>query len=334
MRLLLVGDLHLTLAPRDDYRWQTVVKLHAFTRTLDLDALVLLGDLTDEKDKHQARLVNCVVAHLCEFAAQLPVHIVRGNHDGIDPEWPYFKFTERLRNVWFYHEPSEMSGQRDVLVLPHSRDPLRDWQDLKFKQYKAVLAHVTVNAATSESGIALRSDIDAAYFKERGVRVYSGDVHVPQRMGPILYVGAPYPIRFGDEFVPRVVLLDTKTWAEESIDLPSIERFMLDVYCVEDLNNVPVGKGDQAKVRLHLPDDQLGTWLPLRKKIIARCKERGLDLASVELVREEGVRPIMSTPKPSTTERDVLKAYVDEHKIPRSRAEVGEALLATVKNAL
>lgn len=332
MKLLLVGDLHLTATPRDAYRWHIFDTLSKLVDEHKVERVVLLGDLTDEKDKHTARLVNFIVENIRNLSTHAPVHIVRGNHDGIDPEWPYFQFLNVMPKVKFYSQPSRMEGvNTEVLILPHSRNPIEEWSTLDFSKYRLVFAHVTVEGADSESGISLRSEVSEEFFSKRHVAVYAGDVHVPQRRGCVLYVGAPYPIRFGDSFRPRVLLLevDRAKVKEKSIDLAlTMARHMLDIASADELD---VAAGDQIKVRLHLPSDMLGQWLPRRKAIISKCRALGADLVSIELVREEGARSITAPERKAKTALQVLNGYVDEHEIPRDRAQVGRDLLALVK---
>lgn len=335
MSILLVGDLHLTTLPRDAYRWEVFTQLRSIIKKETPKHLVLLGDLTDEKDRHTAELVNRITDAIPFMQTPIApgvdgpeVHVVRGNHDGIDPKWPYFHFLSRLSRVTFYPQPSHvlMFGKK-VLVLPHSRDPLHDWQKVDF-HCDYVFAHVTVKGATSESGVALRSALGSDYFRERNVRVLSGDVHVPQTLRPVTYVGAPYPIRFGDNFKPRVILLDGNK--ERSIDLHSIQRLMLDIHDADELDKVKCGKGDQAKVRLHLPSDRLSTWLKQRKAITDRCRKIGLQLVAVELVRERSkAEATMSTVQRSQVRspQRVLDQFVMEKSISKERAAVGKALL-------
>jgi hypothetical protein len=336
---LLVGDLHLTTQPRDAYRWLVFDQIKQALLKHQPKHLVLLGDLTDEKDRHAAELVNKICDNLVALGqnSNRYIHIVRGNHDGIDPEWPYFRFLGNLPGVQFYAQPAEMFGNRDAFVLPHSRDPLVDWKAIDFSCYKTVFAHVTVKGAEAESGVALRSVIGADYFRKRDVIVYSGDVHVPQKIGPVVYVGAPYPIRFGDKFKPRLVYLGKAKAL--SIEVPTIARMMLDLKDASELspsrrpNLVKVNSGDQAKVRLHLPEDRLGDWLAQRRAIIAHCRKLGLDLVSVEVVREEGARPMLAARYATLKEpQAVLAKYVQQQHVRYHHAHVGKDLLARVLN--
>lgn len=328
MNALLVGDLHLTTQLRDDYRWRIFARLRKDIELYKPECLILLGDLTDAKDKHPAELVNRICDELITLRIALKgdIHIVRGNHDGIDPTWPYFGFLAHLSQIHFYAAPAEMHGHRDALVLPHSRDPLKEWSDIKFDKYKIVFAHVTVRGAESESGHELRSTLGSDYFKKRNVRVYSGDVHVPQTLGPVVYVGAPYPIRFGDSFMPRFVLLRGKTVSEIAIGA-LLRRAMLDVKDADEVSKVKLSRGDQVKVRLHLAEDGLHTWQKQRKEIVAICKKRALELVSVEVIKESSGQKTVLQKIKTRTPAATLQDYVKRQEVEPKLAEVGKGLL-------
>lgn len=328
MNLLLVGDLHLTPAPRDAYRWQIfdVLKKHA----KGMDGVVLLGDLSDQKDNHGAQLVNNVCTKLCQLARVVPaVHVLRGNHDGIDARFPYFRFVGRFPRLHFYAEPGPLvDGNGKSLMLPHSRDPVQEWANIDWSNYDTVLAHVTVKNAVSETGAKLESVVGADYFKKRSVAVYAGDVHVPQRIGPVTYVGAPYPIRFGDSFVPRLIKLNGSR--AESIELlPVLRRHMLDI---ADASEMPkLAEGDQAKVRLHLTEENLHTWTKQRAAIVAFCRRRKVDLVDVRVVKESSgdAKPVPQRIK-AKRPVDTLQEYVADRKVADKLAAVGRSLLGDV----
>lgn len=332
MSYLLVGDMHLTAQPRDAYRWQVfdVLKKYAKGTT----GIVLMGDLSDQKDNHGAQLVNNVCTKLCELARVTEVHVLRGNHDGIDPQWPYFRFLGRFPRIHFYAEPQSLvcDGKPSrILMLPHSRNPLPEWSKIEWSAYDVVLAHVTVKGAVSETGSVLDSVVGADYFKKRNVAVFAGDVHVPQRIGPVTYVGAPYPIRFGDSFTPRLLKLEGRR--AKSIELtPVLQRRMMDVTDAADLAKHPWNVGDQVKVRLHLTEENLHTWTKQRAAIVSFCRKRNLDLVDVRVVKEAGsdAKPVperLQIKRPA----DTLREYIADRKVDKALAVVGQSLIGSCK---
>ena len=91
MSYLLIGDPHLSDRPRDDYRFALFDQVRVWQDIHKPQATFLLGDLTHEKDRHSAALVNKTVEGILKLKP--PVFILKGNHDYIDPENPFFKFT-------------------------------------------------------------------------------------------------------------------------------------------------------------------------------------------------------------------------------------------------
>lgn len=327
---LLVSDLHLTSAPRDEYRW-SVFNLLQEDVGGEVRHIWILGDLTDAKDNHNAQLVNRICDAIGALAKEAEVHIVRGNHDGSDPAWPYFRFLRAMNNVHFYIKPGEAHGQRNVLVLPHSRNPEKDWAQLADPQsagYKWVMMHATFTGSISESGVEIGDLEIPNQLRRKDVKIYSGDVHVPQKLGNVTYVGSPHHVHYGDSFKPRMIYIDN-AGKEESINLPYVPRLMYDIKNLRDLQRLAPSKGAQAKVRLHLTEADLGKWQELRKAVVQECKKLGLDLASVELVREKEDRPLLRDLRANVnTARDVLEDFL--HRTPYAAIE-GRQLLEQVQ---
>ena len=56
--ILVIGDLHLTDQPKDAYRFGIFKWIKKQIEKHQPEYTVILGDLTDKKDKHSAGLVN------------------------------------------------------------------------------------------------------------------------------------------------------------------------------------------------------------------------------------------------------------------------------------
>src|SRR5713226_9416852 len=116
MTYLISADLHLSDRPRDEYRWGLFGWLAKMQAKHDVTATMFLGDITQDKDKHSATLVNRLVDEL--IGLKPPIYILRGNHDGIDPANPYFRFLSTIEGVQFIVEPTVIDG---VAFIPHCR---------------------------------------------------------------------------------------------------------------------------------------------------------------------------------------------------------------------
>ena len=328
---VITTDLHLTANPRDEYRWRLFPWLEELLNKVPhpVQDLFILGDLTEEKDGHNSLLVNRVVdslVHLYRASGLTTIWILRGNHDGIDPETPYFRFLSHFPYIRFVHKPTEMElGNRDYLLLPHSRNPEEDWKELNFKNYNFILMHNTVTGAVAENGQPL-TGVHRAWFHTVQGKVFSGDVHVPQAVGNVEYVGAPYPIRFGDKFEPRVVMyLDHVRQPDPHPK--NIARHRVTVKSAEELHKLKCKPGDQIKVRLALSKSEYLDWQRRKREVLAACKELQLDLYGLELERTgAALTDLQATPHLSTPQ-EALARFCQREKVDGLLREVGEFLL-------
>lgn len=331
---ILTSDLHLTTNPRDEYRWELFPWLAEQCRKKKARWLYILGDLCDAKDNHPSSLVNSVVQALLGLveAADLDrLVILRGNHDGVDPDWPYFRFLGEFPKVKFIATPQRMWNSEpsaDVFLLPHSRSPSKEWDDVVRAQWSrcsCVLAHVTVQGAEAENEKRLDGVSVSVFAKAR--KVWSGDVHVPQVRGKVEYVGAPYPIRFGDSFKPRVVWLDDRGKAHD-LYFPTIARRLLDLE--PPIKALPsLRRGDQVKVRVHLSRSEYGRWRELKEGIREGASSAGIDLVAVELVpKQEDARSSAKPSKLMRVQPNRLFAEFCKHaKVDIETSKVGKALM-------
>jgi DNA repair exonuclease SbcCD nuclease subunit len=335
--VLLLSDLHLTENPLDDYRWgifDWCVRICKFYRC---HYVFILGDLTQEKDYHSSLLVNRIVGQLLDVVRKanlVQMFVLRGNHDGINPKVPYFRFLDFIDRISFVHEPRLVTiDETPFLMLPHSRTPEKDWpQYLEKLDYAFLMLHATVHGAVSESGMKL-DGVSSDMFKETGARIYSGDIHVPQKIGKVEYVGAPYPIRFGDTFKGRGIILSDKeardvhykTIAKRTIDVDSagLEKMIQ----AKDVD--PGEPGDQVKFRLQLAQSELSDWPKYRKQITKYCADWNLFLCGAEM-KTKSTKPRLKTSAREAVSRsseDILASYCRSQRVPERLIEVGEHLL-------
>ncbi len=339
MNSLLITDLHLTANPRDEYRWALFDWLLPALVKNNVKTLFILGDLTEAKDNHNAKLVNRIVNQLLRLYRQgglFKIYILRGNHDGIDPDCPYFAFLGHYPWLEYISTPYMFTHNgQEVLMLPHTNDPAMKWKDCDLHQADMILMHVTVNGSIGENGTAL-SGINPDFFKlARKAKIYSGDIHVPQTIGRVEYVGAPYPIRFGDQFQGRAVLLGGKE--PKDLWVPSIQRVMVDIDAEYNMTLKPpkgLREGDQAHVRIHLHPHEFGQWETIKKDIqeissAARTQLCGVELVSIKPTTKMLTNAALSRPAIAVT-RDpytALRAYIKAHKVGNEIAASGEMLL-------
>lgn len=293
MKALITADLHLTSRQRDEYRWQVFSALR--TQVLarresgeHIDAVFLLGDITDQKDKHSGTLICRVVEQIVALAQDVEVILLKGNHDYTDPDNPTFKFLSHIDRVTWVNSPMVISVAGDlVCCFPHvNRDVL--WQPvLKSEAFKSLatlsIVHQAIGGAVSSTGHIV-DGVPAVLFEAGRTNsiVVAGDIHKPQVVGNVTYAGAPYPVVFGDEYEPRFLLFDSGKLT--SIPRTTLKKVTARIFEVDDLDDVDFTEGDHVKVVVSLYRSEFACWEDIKEQAIAKVQERRAEVFSVELV--------------------------------------------------
>lgn len=329
MKILATADLHLNDRHRDRYRHDFQQWLQRTAWEHRVDHVIILGDLTEEKDNHPAWLVNKIVDHMKRLSRCAPVTILRGNHDYLDIGSPFFEFLGKFEGIKWIGTPNaqHLPGK---LFLPHTRDP-KTWDKLDLKKFGWIYTHNTFEGATSESGRTMRG-IPTSVFPP-GPVVISGDVHLPQRIGPVTYVGAPYTVDFGDRFQPRVLLIDgTKV---TSIPCPGVQKRLLemnwlpegtDMQVLTEAFGKKVKKGDLVKIRVNLTPDQQQYWKEIDDILHKWADQRQFDLISTSSdMQVESTKEIVKALQ-RRTDNDLIKEYVQRQRAGTKTEKTGALL--------
>ena len=328
MKALVTSDWHLNGKPRDRYRHQFQIRLQSLLRKHSVDTLLMLGDLTDEKDNHGSVLVNEIVEYMHQLAGQCEkVYILQGNHDCIDPHHAFFAFTKHLPNIIWIGAPKleVLPGIGTCLFLPHTRDYKHAWEGQSFKGIDLVFTHNTFKGAVAGSGREL--DGIPLGIIPKDLTVISGDVHVPQDVGNVTYVGAPYTIDFGDSYQPRVLLLDETNM--RTLWCPGPQK------CLVTANTINQAKermqrrgGDLLKLRIAWSNERIDKWPEAKRDLQQWAVDNGITLYGVEPVLDE---PTARKAKASTTktrsDAEVLADYCKSNGINQVLTKVGMDIL-------
>lgn len=293
MPVLITSDLHFTSNPRDLYRFDVIDTLFHFFDEYKVTTLVVLGDLTEKKDKHNAWLTNQIADHFNLIASSVKVIILQGNHDAIDATCPFFYFLTLLRGsrqIRWVLDPTEMTidEQWNCLFLPHTTDYIKRWGSVFELSRKPdfIFAHNTFKGTISESGLEL-DGIPTSVFP-KGSKVISGDIHKPQKVGPVTYVGAPYQIDFGDEYEPRMLLIEDNGDVE-SIPCPGTQKRLVHVsdplgdFVIDDT----VNSQDIVKVRIAVTPEEYTKWDSMCRIVRDWGNENDITVHSIQPVLEE-----------------------------------------------
>ena len=285
MTVLVTADIHLSANVRDAYRHEFMKRFPALAKKLGAELAIILGDLCEEKDSHPAELVNTLVDHLYALAAVCPVIVLQGNHDYLSsPDNPYFSFLRRIEGISWIGRPTPIRKLTNVpatlsrslgraIFCPFSPNYERDWANIDFKGYDWMFAHQTFAGSLSDSGFKLEG-IPLNYFP-KNLQIISGDIHRPQTLGPLTYVGSPTLIDFGDSFEPRVLLIEDNSKIR-SIPCTGPQKRLVEIKSIAELakqNQLTVG--DILKVRLQIAPGQHAEWPELAAKVRAWGVDNG-----------------------------------------------------------
>lgn len=336
VKLGIISDPHLI--ENEEYRWDLFQQLRALWINHQFKHLVITGDLTERKDNHNSRLVNRIVTELNEFAEDiLPedgrILIDRGNHDGDDPDLPYFLFLDLLPKVVYFEHPMSWTDpeiSRDLLFLPHSRNPQQDWEGLDLTD-KIVFAHATVDGAFAENGMQMKSNIDSEFFRKAAI-AFSGDIHRPQQVGPLIYVGSPYNVRYGDNFQGGAVILNTRTLFWERIPLQFPRKLTFNITSSEDLEiqvKEKITKENitdaMVKVRLHIDAINMHYWQKIQQECKNLVASHGYKWGGWEMVKD--YMEAMPTPDQAKNQSIGFDEYCGQQQIEERLVKVGKKLL-------
>lgn len=276
--------MHLVDDASASYRWELFPWLAGEAKAEKVKSLIICGDLTDRKDNHGADLVNRIVKELVALQKVIPdIKILAGNHDWLLRGQEYFRFLNHLDGIRFITDPWEDQDTKGPLTyyLPYSKNPSADWKGLDLSHYAYVFMHQTVKGAIASNGEAMEGE-QLPDLSSAG-KVYSGDIHVPQVIGPVEYIGSPYHVHFGDAFKPRVILLE-RDGNPVDLRFKTISRVTLRVPSLKALYHKNLRPGDQVKVKLELGEADKHDWAKIRREAKAYLREAQVVDCGIELV--------------------------------------------------
>lgn len=323
-RTLITADLHQSDEPVNSYRLDFVDK--ELLRLLEqerIERVIIAGDLTEKKDRHSAWLTHHIVKSLHQLARVAELFIVEGNHDFQDIDYPFFRFVERLDSEHAIHWISRPRLlDEGLLLLPHTSDYKRDW--VKLPRCQMIITHNTFHGAMSERGGKLRGIPLTAL--PRNVQVFSGDVHEPQQLGMVCYIGPPYTIYFGDTFAPRVLLMDERS-AVHSKPTKAPRKLLLELdYPWQEKQFDQTRRGDIVKLRITITQKEAPQWHEIRDAARSLTASRGCQVFAVQpILLRSSSRRGQSASRTITRKNDseLIRDYCSRLKLDRETMAMG-----------
>lgn len=330
MTTLVTADFHLSSNPRDAYRFAAMSRIATLIEEWAVKTLIILGDLTEEKDFHASALVNDVVELLYNLGCMCEVIVLQGNHDYKDADSPFFYFARRLKGIHWIGQPRSwfVTDLGECMFYPHSFNYARDWA-FKGKTldcpYDLIFAHNTFDGAKMPNGKVLKG-VPLDIF-DQDHTVISGDIHTPQKLGPVTYVGSPYLIDFGDDFEPRVLLLDNK--GVKSIPLGGPQKRLVELkkgYSKEDLLGYAMD-GDVVKVRYELSNAEREKWPEIKSRIKNELSGLGCMVFAVQPLIEQNATAQRKVVAKQRSDSQLLSEYGKQERVSDETLAVGLELI-------
>jgi DNA repair exonuclease SbcCD nuclease subunit len=337
VKVLLVTDLHLTdpaLRPQDEYRWKVFDWIREVIHEHGIGEVFVLGDITDRKDNHSALLTNMVVEEFCWLSAEVPVRILTGNHDYLVAGQPFFGFLRNMPRIKWYDDIAQLEiGGRTCLFIPHrhgdTSEHIRGAIEV-CPDSEVVFMHHTVSGSILSNGRSIGTTKLSAELAD--VPIYSGDVHMPQQVGDVTYVGTPYPVHFGDDYTGRALILDFDRDLSqyEKVRMDTIRKFTASILSPLDLHAYHLQEGDQVKVRLEVPRHLVGEWDEMRQECHEICRDYGAELASVEMdpvAAEEGQTRELEAARVDLSADEAFDSFVESEDLEERIVTAGRSLM-------
>lgn len=332
MRRLVSSDWQLMHGDRDRYRTDFMVKtLPALIEKYEPDQLLVLGDITEQKDNHPAPLVNEIVEFFSYISCKTDVIILQGNHDFLHKGHPYFeflKFLDTRKAIQWISIPTVLDN---CLYLPHTRDYKKDWAAIDFKGHDYIFAH-NIFDGVKANGQSL-SGIPGSIFP-RDALVIAGDVHEPQGLdgGKIIYVGSPCLCDFGDDYQPRVLLLDDLD--VKSIKVGGQQKRL--IYCSVNKSNGQrelafdhnANVNDIVKIKVDLTMEDVAHWADIRQEVELWATKNKFVVNTIvpEVAYEVGERQKLTSSQQKTDDQ-YLDSFVKRTGADKETVRVGKDLL-------
>ena len=320
--LLLFTDTHLTDQPADEYRWEVFNHVRQAAKDYEVTSITNLGDMVDRKDRFTAKFVNRLNSEIKLISKLAPLDIMMGNHDNPLNGQAFFEFLNDFEHEVRYITKPTFCGK--LILLPYTHNPIKDWAAIKFDTFDAAFMHATVTGARSESGFELSGGKFPPFPPK--LKIYSGDVHQPQTVGQVTYVGTQHPIKYGDKGPFRMLLLDPKTFdIVKEIRIDAARKLVLDVTSLADLEGIDVRPGDQIRVRFAVGSGDVSKWGDVEQGIEAWAQSKGVDVTGLEasITRQSVSESLDIDLKPDAT----LRLFAKDENIDPALLDVGLDIL-------
>lgn len=321
---IILSDLHLDDNPLNSYRWEIFSWIDDLAKKYSINRVDILGDITDKKDRHSSILVNNFITATKNIKNIKELNILKGNHDYIEETIPFFKFLNTILGIKFIYTPEVIL---DTLFIPHTKEfKLQEYEKLLNPNIKCVYIHqIAINAIFQNNTLSTKG-IDNNIFEN--YIVFSGDIHSPQKIGNIIYVGSPYPINFGDNYKGRCIIIKNNKIIEE-IYPNQIQKLFLKLNSnFTEKDFLIINPNDQVKVTIELEIHETYNWENIQREVKNLILKRNGILVSLEmkLKRQSNNTEYIKKQK-KETDLEIIERFLKNENVDLSFLEYAKKLL-------
>ena len=323
---IILADLHLDDNPLTEYRWEVFPWVMGLCKKHDINLIDILGDITDKKDKHSAVLTNRLIENFFELSTYGDIRILKGNHDYIDEETPYFKFLKNIAGMNFFSEPSI---SLDTLFIPHIKNfDINNYSDFFNESLiKVVYMHQMFKGSTLQNGYITEDGIDVdSVVKAFNKPVFSGDIHTPQIINKITYVGAPYHVTFGDTYKGGCIIIkDGKVTFKPFNSIKRLYLHLDNSFTEKDFSDIR--ENDQVKVKVELKLHETYEWDTTRTKIKNTINSKKALPVSIEMKLIKEVGSVSKKEYKEKTDLDIIESFAKKENLETDFINVAKELI-------
>jgi hypothetical protein len=180
------------------------------------------------------------------------------------------------------------------------------------------------------NGHTLDKGISFDLFEDFEGDIYSGDIHMPQMVKGVTFIGSPYPVYFGDDFQGRVILL--KNGKEKDLYYPCLKKYSLKINHPEELIDVGFLPGDHVKIAIELHPSESHLWPEYRKTVKDMCKNYevqvfGLEMSLQKVNNKRARRSRSSGAKKIESPEKVIKRFAEKEGLSGRYLKAAEGLM-------
>ena len=95
------------------------------------------------------------------------------------------------------------------------------------------------------------------------------------------------------------------------------------------LHALHLDRGDQVKITVELPREEVVNWLKHRRTILDAAREMGVEVYGIELKVDSIALPKVGKGAPKLGNTELLKAFCKAEKVPSAIRDAGLALIGT-----